>query len=304
MNIDNNKRAIGVFINSEDIEFALKRLKNANFPIDKMLIIGKKENFAGLEFNKNINVRENQYIKNRAFSKNSINGLIQSLISLGVLIIPGNQAIMLAGTEAPVVASALSRNPIATAKEGLNLTLIRLGIPEKKVEIYSYLVDQGYYLLIVNGDNREIAIAEMICRSHAVENWDTCAMSAVTSTILNRRYQYGVGLFFLRQDLEEALKDLRENDFPMGQVAIVAKNTDRLNNIYNVAITAPQYNFVAFDIPDDIAKHYNYRVSLGDYLVLLSGTAIQLAAARNILEKYQVQNYATFHPALVTSTTV
>ncbi|MEO0970006.1 MAG: hypothetical protein AAFX80_17160, partial [Cyanobacteria bacterium J06639_18] len=215
-----------------------------------------------------------------------------------------NQAIMLAGTEAPVVASAVSRNPIATAKEGLNLTLIRLGIPEKKVEIYSYLVDQGYYLLIVNGDNREIAIAEMICRSHAVENWDTCAMSAVTSTILNRRYQYGVGLFFLRQDLEEALKYLKENDFPMGQVAIVAKNTDRLNNIYNVAITAPQYNFIAFDIPDDIAKHYNYRVSLGDYLVLLSGTAIQLAAARNILEKYQVQNYATFHPALVTSTTV
>ena len=72
--------------------------------------------------------------KNRAFSKSSTNGLIESLISLGVLIIPGNQAIMLAGTEAPVVASALSRNPIATAKEGLNLTLIRLGIPETKAK--------------------------------------------------------------------------------------------------------------------------------------------------------------------------
>ena len=63
MNIDKSKRAIGVFVNSEDIEFALKRLKNANFPIDQMLIIGKKEDFAGVEFNQNINVRENKYIK-------------------------------------------------------------------------------------------------------------------------------------------------------------------------------------------------------------------------------------------------
>ena len=129
-------------------------------------------------------------------------------------------------------------------------------------------------------------------------------MSTIVSNILNKRYQYAAGLFFVRRDLEKALNDLGKNGFPMEQVAVVAKSTGNLNNVYGVGITAPQYNFAAFDISDDIAKHYNYRVFLGEYLVLLSGTAIQLAAALNILEQHQIQNYATFHPNLVNSTTV
>ena len=121
-------------------------------------------------------------------------------------------------------------------------------------------------------------------------------MSTVASSILNRRYQYAVGLFFLRHDLEKALNDLRENGFPMEKVSVVAKTTIELNDIAGVPVIAPQYEFAALEIPDDIAKHYNYRVFLGDYLVLLSGTSIQLAAAQNILEQHQIQNYANFNP--------
>ena len=125
-------------------------------------------------------------------------------------------------------------------------------------------------------------------------------MCVTSSTVLNRRYKYAVGLFFLRRDLEKALDDLRKNEFPMEKVKVVAKSANNFGNIAGVSIVAPQFNFSKFEIPDDIAKHYNYRVLLGDYLVLLSGTAIQLAAAENILGNHHIQNYSTFHPNVAT----
>lgn len=126
-------------------------------------------------------------------------------------------------------------------------------------------------------------------------------MCATSSTVLNRRYKYAVGLFFLRQDLEKALDDLRENGFPMEKVKVVAITTNNFSRIAGVSIVGPKFNFSKFEISDDIAEHYNYRVILGDYLVLLSGTAIQLAAAENILGNHQIQNYSTFHPNAATT---
>ncbi|MEM7716804.1 MAG: hypothetical protein AAF349_25160 [Cyanobacteria bacterium P01_A01_bin.68] len=117
--------------------------------------------------------------------------------------------------------------------------------------------------------------------------------SPVSSSILNKRYQYAVGLFFQGQNLENALNDLKRSGFPMEQLTVIAKNS----YIADVKITALQsYNFAIFDIPNDVANDYKYRVNLGDYLVVLRGTAIFIAAAKNILQRYQIQDFATFSP--------
>ncbi len=324
MNTDKYKRAVGIFAQRKDIQSALRGLKYVNFPLNKVSVIAKDTE----QENEATRVEVKQHIHNKAdggvvvgTTIGSANaGLTGILVDLGILVIPevgpimltGNVgSIMLAGAEATTIASAIAR--CNREREVLANALITLGIPGNKAKIYSDLVEKGYYLLIVDGNEREIAIAsckpllviaEMIFRNRGVEKWDIYYISAVTPTILNKRYQYAVGLFFLYRDLESALNELRQVGFPMEQVTVVAKSTARLPNIYGVGITAPQYNFAALEISDDIAKHYNYRVLLGDYLLLLSGTAIQLAAAQNILEKYQIQNYATFHPYLGNSTTV
>ncbi|MDJ0694608.1 hypothetical protein [Mastigocoleus sp. MO_188.B34] len=293
-----NRQAIGVFKKPEDVQLALQGLKDADFPINKVSVIGqdaKKEHHIPGVTNSNV-----------------IDELNEMLLDLGILVIPRVGpimltetvcSVMLAGAEATVIASTFA--PYATKKRSLAGALITLGIPDDKAKIYSELFERGCYLLIVNGNEREIAIAEMIFRNRGIKKWDTYNVSAVTPSILNQRYQYAAGLFFLYRDLENALNELRQVGFPMEKITVVAKSTARLRNIYSVGITAPEYNFAALKIPSDIAKHYNYRVFLGDYLLLLSGTAIQLAAAGKILLQHQIQNYATFHPShqhLATST--
>lgn len=125
--------------------------------------------------------------------------------------------------------------------------------------------------------------------------------SPVSSSILNRRYQYAVGLLFQVQNLEDALNDLRRSGFPMEQLTVIAGNVTN-NNIADVTFATPQYhNFAIFDIPECVANYYKNRVKLGDYLVVLRGTAIFLAAAKNILQRYEIQDFATFDPHAVTS---
>ena len=105
-------------------------------------------------------------------------------------------------------------------------------------------------------------------------------ISSVSSNILNRRYEYAAGLFFQREDLEQAISDLEENDFPMKQLTIVAGKSGNNSGIADViTATSQYYDFVISNIPDDIANYYNHRLDADNYLVVLHGTGIFLAAA-------------------------
>ena len=116
----------------------------------------------------------------------------------------------------------------------------------------------------------------------------------ITSSILNRRYEYAVGLFFERQNLEAALNDLEENGFPMQQLTVIAKSTDNMK-----IIDVQYYNFADINISHDASKYYKYQVDMGNYLVVLRGTAILLAAAQSIFQSHQIDDFATFRPCLV-----
>ncbi|MGD1910442.1 MAG: hypothetical protein ACFB2X_06210 [Rivularia sp. (in: cyanobacteria)] len=129
-------------------------------------------------------------------------------------------------------------------------------------------------------------------------------ISSVSSNILNRRYEYAAGLFFQREDLEQAISDLEENDFPMKQLTIVAGKSGNNSGIADViTATSQYYDFVISNIPDDIANYYNHRLDADNYLVVLHGTGILLAAAQYILQRHQIHDFAIFRPYLVSSKT-
>ncbi|MEO1376943.1 MAG: hypothetical protein AAFW70_22145 [Cyanobacteria bacterium J06635_10] len=116
----------------------------------------------------------------------------------------------------------------------------------------------------------------------------------ISSSILNRRYEYAVGLFFERQNLESALNDLEKNGFPMQQLTVIGKS------IHYVKIIDDQYyNLADINIPHDIRKLYKDRIDMGNYLVVLRGTAILIAAAKSIFQSHQINDFATFRPSLV-----
>ena len=86
----------------------------------------------------------------------------------------------------------------------------------------------------------------------------------------------------------------------MHQVTIVSKNTINTSYITDIKISTSQYyHFANFDIADEVARNYNYQIALGNYLIVLRGTAILLAAARNILQSSKIQHFATFNPSIL-----
>ncbi|BAZ03428.1 hypothetical protein [Calothrix sp. NIES-3974] len=309
--MEQHQRAVGAFARHTDTKLALTELQQANFPMDKVSVIAKdaknKDDIAGVEVKEHIGNKADEGAVAGAVAGGTVGGVTGLLVGLGLLAIPGIGPIMLAGAEATAIASALAGGAIGTAAGSLTGALIGLGIPDDKAKVYSDLVDNGYYLIIVNGDSREIAIAEMILRNRGIEHWDTfhpvpSANANNSSATLNGRYKYAVGHFFLRQDAEKAVTELRMNDFPMQNVSIFAKPSVGVSEIHEIPITTSNYDFAVLEIPHHQIENYQRRVELGDYLLALHGTDIQLAAAQNILQRNGIQNYEVFTPKVTNQT--
>ena len=82
------KRAIGVFLNSENIQLALEELKNANVSIKNQSIIAK------------YNVKEEKEKNLNQAAANVADDGLTELFDLGLLKIPSFGSIILAGAEA------------------------------------------------------------------------------------------------------------------------------------------------------------------------------------------------------------
>ena len=78
---------------------------------------------------------------------------------------------MLAGATATAIATALSGGVIGALAGSLAGSLIGLGIPEDRARLYGDLVAQGDYLVIVEGSESDIALAESILNKHGIDNW-------------------------------------------------------------------------------------------------------------------------------------
>ena len=157
------KRAVGVFLNSENIQLALlalEELKNANVSIKNLSIIAK------------YNLKEEKVKNFNQAAANVADDGLTELFSLGLLKIPRFGSIILAGAEAIAISCELVRGRIGAAHQSFTNGLVDLGIPKDKAKIYTDLVEKGYYLLILKIDNHDIRIVQMILHKHNIENWD------------------------------------------------------------------------------------------------------------------------------------
>ncbi|GAX38113.1 general stress protein [Nodularia sp. NIES-3585] len=169
------RRAVGTFSNRRDTEKALHELKNSGFVMDRVSVIAKdaehKDNVAGTEVTERIGNKADEGATAGAMTGGAVGGITGLLVGLGTLAIPGIGPIMLAGATATTLATTLAGAGIGAAAGGLIGALIGLGIPEERAKVYHQRVEQGHYLVMVEGTDAEISRAEQVFNRYGIEEF-------------------------------------------------------------------------------------------------------------------------------------
>lgn len=169
------RRAVGTFPNHAAAERALTELRDSGFPMDKVSVVAKDtqhhDRIAGVETSDRVGNKADDGAKAGAVSGGALGGLTGLLVGLGVLAIPGIGPVMLAGAGATVLATALSGTAIGSLAGGLLGALVGLGIPEEHARGYHDRVTRGEYLVMVEGNDTDLARAEAILSHRGIEGW-------------------------------------------------------------------------------------------------------------------------------------
>ncbi|MBW4614690.1 MAG: DUF1269 domain-containing protein [Desmonostoc vinosum HA7617-LM4] len=298
MTLEKERRSVGVFAKRSDAELALQELKVSNFPMRKVSVIARnaeeQEDIAGVEVKEHSGNTSKEGAAAGAITGTALGSLTGLLVGMGLLALPGIGPIMLAGAEATTIASTLLGGAIGAATGSLAGALLGLGIPEQKARVYSDLVSQGYYLVIVTGTEEVVHFAKQILSNRGIQEWGVYE----TPISLNNRYKYGVGVFSTLQDAKIALSMLRAAGFPMSRVSVIGKNTITLLE----GFTEFQNSYAAFTVPDDLVKEYESQVSVDNYLLVINATDIYMAGAKAILESNKVQSFRIYSQSTLLST--
>lgn len=175
MALGQHKRAVGVFSNRSDAEYAINELKRAGFPTSRVSVIARdadrQGDIAGVDVSDRAGNKADEGAKAGALTGGALGGITGLLIGLGSLAIPGVGPVLLAGEVATAIATTIAGGAIGAAAGGLVGALIGLGIPEERARVYNDRVSRGDYLLIVDGSDQEIATAEAILNRQGIEEF-------------------------------------------------------------------------------------------------------------------------------------
>lgn len=182
-----HKRAIGVFSHRRDAEAALTELRDSGFPMDRVSLIAKhsdvNDRIAGVELQSgDKGNKADEGAKAGALTGGAIGGLGGLLVGLGTLAIPGIGPVLLGGATATALATALSGGAIGAVAGGITGALVGLGIPEDRAKVYNDRLNQGDYLVMIDGSDAEANRAESILRRHSVHEWGIFDASDVNKT--------------------------------------------------------------------------------------------------------------------------
>lgn len=169
-----NKRAVGVFNTRSEAENALHELNNSGFPMNKISVIAKDDNqddIAGIDVQDKVGNKADEGASAGALTGGVLGGATGLLVGLGALAIPGVGPIVLAGEIATAIATTLAGGAIGAAAGGLIGALVGLGIPEEKAKIYNDRISQGHFLVMVDGNDAEIARAESVLTGRGIEDF-------------------------------------------------------------------------------------------------------------------------------------
>lgn len=177
-----HKRAVGTFPTRQAADQAITELRQSGFSMDHVSVISKDhDRVAGMETTERVGNKADDGAKAGAATGGAVGGVGGLLVGLGLLAIPGIGPVMLAGAAGTAIATALSGAAIGAAAGGLGGALIGLGIPEGEAKRYNDAVNEGGYLVVVEGTDAEIARAAAIFNRHGVRDWNVYGTTPQTT---------------------------------------------------------------------------------------------------------------------------
>lgn len=159
------RRGIGVFRQKLDAQAAMNDLKDSGFPMEKVSVIVKEDgnqSIKGKDLTKKPGHPVSEGVKVGSVTGTTIGLLTGLLAGISTVTIPGIGPVVVAGNIAEAIAVALAAGGAGAISGGLIGTLAALGIPGKRAQVYSELLSQGDYLLVIEGTSDELMRAEMI----------------------------------------------------------------------------------------------------------------------------------------------
>ncbi|VXD24285.1 hypothetical protein [Planktothrix paucivesiculata] len=325
-----NRRAVGVFPNRNTAEEALHTLRDSGFPMNQVSVMTKDaihdDNIAGADVSDSVS---KDHVANRVDNKAEegaalgvttggvLGGLTGLLVGLGSIAIPGVGPIMLAGAAATAIATTLAGTAIGVATGGLLGGLIGLGIPEADAKIYNDCIGRGEYLVIVDGNEADIARAHQILQSHNIREYrvyDAPGMASMTPEHLNRDITFSdpdhslnangnkqaMGVFSNVQDTEQAITDLRNTGFPLSRIRLVSHQPQR-HSVTDVEMR-DRFDGIGYSIPVEHTKIYSDRLDRGDSVVIVSGTKDEVQRAAPIFRNHKIEEWHIYEPIETTPT--
>jgi hypothetical protein len=141
---------------------------------DKVEITGVNSSDRLADVGNNLHTDENKSIGTAgdgAIAGGAVGSYAGLLVGLGLLVVPGFGPVLLTGAAATVIATAFSGGLIGAAAGSLVGGLVGLGIPKDQAEIYGDRINQGDYLVIIEGSTDDIDLAEAIFYQHHIHQW-------------------------------------------------------------------------------------------------------------------------------------
>jgi hypothetical protein len=176
MLFDHAIRTVGVFSSLGAAGQALDRLVLEGFPLKSVFLVGNdlgdcQANSKAIRGVQLVDQKQvgtisgtTQGLTKGLVAGNILGGATGVLLGLGILALPGVGQIALTSA---IVFTLLSGG-ICTAAGGVIGALVGLGLTENQVKQCSEQLSQGNYLLIVNGTEQEIHLAERILNPQSI----------------------------------------------------------------------------------------------------------------------------------------
>jgi len=170
------KHAIGLFSERQEAEQFIDKLNHSGVPMEKVSLIAQEvsdeDKSAGVEVSDRINETEITDTTGNVQDTFITGATGFFLLGLTSLAIPGVGVLLAAGSlGAGLIATVASSGVAAYSSNQLVQALEGYGVPAEQASVYGDRLQQGDYLVSIEGNERDLQQAENLFRQQGIENW-------------------------------------------------------------------------------------------------------------------------------------
>ena len=169
-----DKYAVGLFPNQQDIDSAFTQLQNSGFPMSQVTVIPAEANPGQIPEAQVSRPSANTTIRGvitGVATGGALGALVGVLLGLGLVPLPGAGRLVEAGSTSTTLTTTLMIAFWGAAIGGFIGAFMGSIVEKKQVHTYHHQSSQGQYLLKISGTDNQLDQAESILSAQGVQDW-------------------------------------------------------------------------------------------------------------------------------------